>query len=495
MEEKLLKKRIKGLYDKYYKIRREGRYNQILEEMTKIQFINPLFEALGWDIRDVKGEHEVTFGEKIGSGYVDYVFRINNIPQFILEAKPLKAMVSDERWIKQTIDYAFNAGITWAILCNYENIWVFNADGRHKDLIGNRFLKLNFDNLMRQGILAADICCGVGGLTRGLLDAGIQVKKGYDIDPRLKKTYEKNNEGVKFYHNDIRDLTGHEILKDLDLENNYLLLAACVPCQPFSQQNKHQKKTKDDRKFLLDEFTRLVEEIKPDFIFMENVPGLKTKGKRIFDRLLKILDKYEYNYDYDILDAKDYGVPQKRLRLILLASKHGPIILPEETHGSSGSGKYLYRTVRGAIARYPRLKAGRKSKKIPNHECRNLAPINRKRMKYIRKNGGLRTDLPEHLQLKCHKDHSGHSDVYGRMKWDDVSPTLTCKCTSITNGRFGHPKQTRGISVREAAALQTFRDDYVFYHCLSVTTEWIGNAVPVKFAKVLGDCYFFSQLH
>ena len=343
---------------------------------------------------------------------------------------------------------------------------------------------------MKNGIVAIDVFCGVGGLTRGLIDAGIQVKKGYDIDPRLKETYEKNNEGVKFYCKNIKDLTGDEILKGLDLKNDYLLVAGCAPCQPFSQINKNDKG--DERKYLLDEFGRLVKELRPDYILLENVPGLNTRGRRIFDRFLKILEENNYNFDYDILDAKEYGVPQKRLRLILLASKNSLITLPEKTHGPSDSSKPLYKTVRNTIAKYPYLKAGQKSKKIPNHECRDLAPINRERMKYIKIDGGSRTDLPEHLQLKCHKNHSGHNDVYGRMKWDDVSPTLTCKCTSISNGRFGHPAQTRGISVREAAALQTFGDDYVFYDCLSVATEWIGNAVPVKFAKVLGDCFVFQ---
>lgn len=183
MNEQLLKKTIKELYDKYYKIREEGRYNQINEEMTKIQFINPLFEALEWDIRDKKGEQEVTFGERIGSGYVDYVFRLNGIPQFILEAKPLKAMISDERWVKQTIDYAFNKGITWAILCNYENIWVFNANGRHKDLIEHRFLKLDFENYLEDEYFEYLTWLSRDNFERGVLD-----KKAETFGRKIKAT-------------------------------------------------------------------------------------------------------------------------------------------------------------------------------------------------------------------------------------------------------------------------------------------------------------------
>jgi DNA (cytosine-5)-methyltransferase 1 len=342
---------------------------------------------------------------------------------------------------------------------------------------------------LKNGIVAVDVCCGVGGLTRGLLDAGIMVKKGYDIDPRLKKTYEANNEGTKFYLKDIRQLTGPEIKEDMDLEKHYFLIAACLPCQPFSRQNKSKKKNKDSRKYLLNEFIRIIEETIPDFIFMENVPELQKDGKRIFNKLLKALDKYGYEHSFDIVDAKDYGVPQKRVRLILMASKYGKIDFPEKTHGPSNISKLPYVTVWDKIADYPFLEAGKKSKIIPNHECRNLSLKNRERMKNIKQDGGSRINLPNELQLKCHMEHSGHTDVYGRMKWDAVAPTLTCKCTSISNGRFGHPSETRGISVREAASLQTFEDTYVFYECLSRTTVWIGNAVPVMLAKIFGNCY------
>ncbi len=185
---------------------------------------------------------------------------------------------------------------------------------------------------MKKGIVAVDLFCGAGGLTRGLLDAGINVKKGFDIDPKLKDTFEKNNEGAKFYHEDIRNLKKKEILENLDLVNNYLLLAGCAPCQPFSEINK-KNIIKDKRKYLLLEFGRLIEEIKPDFIFVENVPGLKTgRGKSIFRKFEKILIKEKYFYKSEILDAKDYGVPQKRQRFILIASIHAPVEIPESTH-------------------------------------------------------------------------------------------------------------------------------------------------------------------
>lgn len=345
---------------------------------------------------------------------------------------------------------------------------------------------------MKKGIIAVDLFCGAGGLTRGLLDAGITVVKGYDNDPRLKDTYEKNNEGVTYCCRDIATLSKKEILDGLDLKNNYLLMAGCAPCQPFSAIYK-SKKRQDARKNLLLEFGRLIAEILPDFIFVENVPGLKNgKGKKIFSDFETILKRNKYNYVSDVLDAKDYGIPQKRRRLILLASRWNQVEIPEPTHGPKGSGKIPFATVREAIGRFPPLRAGKKHASIPNHECRNLSETNKKRLKHIRKNGGTRKDLPKALRLKCHKNHDGHTDVYGRMKWDDFAPTLTCKCISISNGRFGHPTQTRGISVREAAALQSFKKNYVFYGTLTDNTRWVGNVVPVKFAKFFGN-YFVSK--
>ena len=346
---------------------------------------------------------------------------------------------------------------------------------------------------IKKGIIAVDIFCGAGGLTRGLLDAGIKVKKGYDIDPGLKDTYEKNNEGVNFYCVNVSELKKEEILKDLDLENNYLLLAGCAPCQPFSRINKNDGED-DRRKFLLLEFGRIVKEIKPDFIISENVPGLKRgKGRIIFEHFEKILEDENYFFDSDILNAKDFGVPQNRKRLILLASKHRPVKIPEGKYGLLKPGKKPYLTVRDAISKYPKIEAGGKHPSITNHVTRNLSRTNKLRMKYIKPNGGSRFDLPPRLQLECHKKHTGHTDVYGRMRWDDVAPTLTCKCVSISNGRFGHPDQARGISVREAAALQTFKDKYIFYGTLTDTTGWVGNAVPVKFSRVLGD-YFIEGM-
>jgi len=339
-----------------------------------------------------------------------------------------------------------------------------------------------------KGIIAVDLFCGAGGLTRGLLDAGIEVVKGFDINSKFKKTYEKNNPGISFISKDVSQLNKQEILDKIDIKNKYFLLAGCAPCQPFSAINK-QSLREDSRKSLLLEFGRLVEETKPNFIFIENVPGLATgKGKGIFDEFKKKLDAMNYFYIYRVVDAKTYGVPQTRKRLILIASDRGLVEFPEQTHGK-GDSLINYVTVRDAISKYPVIRDGSRHIKIPNHETRSLSKTNRQRMNFIKRDGGSRKDLPAELKLECHKKHEGHTDVYGRMRWDDVAPTLTCKCTSISNGRFGHPTQRRGISVREAAALQTFKDNYIFYETLTLNTIMVGNAVPPVLAKKMGGVF------
>ncbi len=343
---------------------------------------------------------------------------------------------------------------------------------------------------MNKGVIAVDLFCGAGGLTRGLLDSGIKVMKGYDFDKKASETYEKNNENSKFFSADISSVNGSDLLKGLDRKNNFFLLAGCAPCQPFSLINQ-KKQRRDERKNLLLEFGRLIKETEPDFIFMENVPGLvHGRGKRIFQEFLTILEEKNYLYDFRVLNTMNYGVPQRRRRLVLIASKYAQVKIPESSHGDS-EGKNSVIKLREILNKYPPLKAGEEDSSFPNHEARGLSELNIKRLKIIKHNGGSRNELPKNLVLKCHLKHKGHADVYGRMSFDEVSPTLTCKCTSISNGRFGHPIQNRAISVREAAAIQTFPDDYTFYGNMTENTKWVGNAVPVKFAKVFGE-YFIK---
>ncbi len=339
-------------------------------------------------------------------------------------------------------------------------------------------------------ITAVDLFCGAGGLTRGLLDSGIKVKIGVDFDGQFKDTYEKNNHPSRFLQCDIRKLKTKYLEECLKLEETDLfLLSACAPCQPFSRQNsKHHY---DRRKSLLLEVVRILDELKrkPDFLFFENVPHInRSERSTVLRRLRKALVKMGYSFDSKIVDAAIYGVPQRRKRFILIAVKKkiagNTVRFPEELFGKDRNQPY--RTVREAIGAFPRIRAGQTHAQVANHQTQSLTTKTRMRLLLTPKNGGSRRDWPDRVKLKCHEEHVGHWDVYGRMKWNEPSPTLTCRCTSISNGRFGHPTQLRAISLREAAALQTFPNDYQFYGSFKAIAMQVGNAVPVLLAEAFG---------
>ncbi|MBA7484074.1 putative BsuMI modification methylase subunit YdiO [subsurface metagenome] len=347
---------------------------------------------------------------------------------------------------------------------------------------------------IKNEIIAVDLFCGAGGLTCGLKDAGIDVRLGVDLDDNFRRTYDTNNKPAHFYRADIRSLSGIDLEHMLNIEPDKLfLLAACTPCQPFSRHIKVHRY--DRRKSLLLDVIRIIDELnrKPDFLLLENVPRImKIDNGKIVKNFLKRIKNYGYSYKAEVIDAKDYGVPQTRKRFIMLGVRKRlrvePIVFPSKSHGK---GLLPYKTVRETIERLPRLRAGKCRDTVLNHECAKISEINLKRLKHVPKNGGSRTSWPEDLILSCHIDHEGHKDVYGRMKWDAPSPTLTCKCVSISNGRFGHPSQLRAISLREAALLQTFPEDYEFFGMFRNMAAQIGNAVPVELARILGN-YFVS---
>lgn len=330
---------------------------------------------------------------------------------------------------------------------------------------------------------AIDFFCGAGGLTRGLLDAGINVVSGFDIDEECRETYEHNN-GATFHATDIQNID-LKTLKSLSRLRKFdnTLFAGCAPCQPFSQQRKsgspHHSST------LLSHFGRLIQEAQPKAVVVENVPGMaRVKGFSTFRRFLRSLDAAGYQYKYGVLDAKKFGVPQTRRRLVLIAIRKCKASIPKPTHG-----QYLrpFRTVRDAISHFPKISAGETHDKIANHSTASISDLNLKRLHHIPPDGGDRRDWPDHLQLKCHSNGTGgHTDVYGRMAWDSPSPTLTARCHSISNGRYGHPVQDRAISLREAAALQSFPDNYKFFSSNKHIAQQIGNAVPVRFATAVG---------
>ena len=332
---------------------------------------------------------------------------------------------------------------------------------------------------------AYDFFCGIGGVTRGLSEAGWKVVAGVDKDERCRRTYEHNNPNVEFIRQDI----GKIKLVDLGMsgplpENNDVLFVACAPCQAFSCHRKWGG-IADGEGVLLHHFGRLVREALPDYILVENVPGIaKVKGFSTLRRFRKTLRELDYHQAEAIVDAKRFGVPQNRRRLVLLASRRGPVSLPAPSHGK---GLEPFCTVRQAIGHFPPISAGQEHESVTNHVASRVSEINLRRLCATPVDGGDRLAWPRHLWLTCHKgEHVGHTDVYGRMFWDRPSPAITGKCVSLSNGRYGHPEQNRAISLREAAALQTFPDGYDFFGTKTNIAKQIGNAVPVRMAEKIG---------
>lgn len=320
-----------------------------------------------------------------------------------------------------------------------------------------------------------DIFCGAGGLTRGLLDAGIQVVRGIDADKTVKETYERNNPGAEFVHANIRDISSDDVINGVNRDEG-LLLAGCAPCQPFSQHAP--RGAYDERRSLIGCVGDIVKDVLPDYVLIENVPGFR-KNNPFKTAFRKTLKDSGYVVDERIVNAKRYGVPQTRRRYVLLASRKGHIAIPD--------GSDEIKTVRHAISHFPEMTADQSVPDVKNHVASRLSNRLLERIKRTPINGGSRSDTERSMWTGCHLNHTGHTDTYGRMRWDAPAPTLTCKCISFSNGRFGHPEQNRAISVREAAALQSFGDDYVFYSCMTRNAVHIGNAVPPLMAKALGE--------
>ena len=335
-------------------------------------------------------------------------------------------------------------------------------------------------------IQIVDLFCGVGGLTRGLINSGFDVVAGFDIDKTCEYTYSFNNH-VPFHNKNIREVTGKEILSCYD-KDSLKILVGCAPCQPFSQMRfKMGKKNTDDEKYdLLNEFGRLIKEVQPDIISMENVPSIRNTA--VFSNFLKVLKNNGYHTDGgNVVYCPDYGIPQNRRRFVLLASKLGDIHLLPPTHDKNNV------TVRQYIGNLPELEAGQTDPNDSMHHSASLSPLNLQRIRASRP-GGTWRDWPEELRCACHRRNSGktYASVYGRMKWDAIGPTITTQFYAYGTGRYGHPEQDRALSLREGALLQTFPMDYSFINpdipfCMSDVARHIGNAVPVRLGEIIGS--------
>lgn len=351
---------------------------------------------------------------------------------------------------------------------------------------------------------ALDLFCGCGGASLGLKMAGHRVVAALDIDPTACKTYSENV-GLTPVCQDLRFFSGQQILEFYGLEKDDVdLIVGCPPCQGFSSLRMTRYPTgEDSRKDLVNVFLDRVSEIQPKAVIFENVLGImRAEGKEYFQKFLLSIEKMGYTTTWDIVNAADYGVPQFRKRVIALSVKRdsgrSPTFPPKtHAHPAKIEGQQKpWKTVQEAIGDLPPLNPGERSS-IPNHVARSHSPKVLEIIRNVPKNGGSRRSLPPQLWLPCHRELAGNKrrgaeSVYGRMSWDKPSPTITCRCTTPSSGRFIHPEQDRAITPREAARLQSFRDNAIFPQEFTAAERLIGNAVPPALISIL--CKSFEEL-
>ena len=331
---------------------------------------------------------------------------------------------------------------------------------------------------------AIDLFCGVGGLTHGLIKAGIPVVAGIDNDKTCRYAFEKNNNST-FINKSIKELTKQDLGK-LYPKADIKILVGCAPCQSFSKHTqKNKNRSKDGKWKLLYSFSNLVTSVKPDIVSMENVAEIQKH--RVFKDFVKNLSSMGYSVFWKVIYCPDYGIPQNRRRLVLLASKLGKIEIIAKTHPPS-----RYKTDSDVIGKLETIEDGAISLKDSMHRAWSLSRINKKRIRQSLP-GGTWRDWEEKLRCQCHRKNSGqsYSAVYGRMEWDKPAPTITTQFYSYGTGRFGHPTQNRALSLREGALLQTFPKYYDFIDpeqpiYFSRIGTHIGNAVPPRLGYIIG---------
>ncbi len=353
------------------------------------------------------------------------------------------------------------------------------------------------NTLLENAPRVIDLYSGPGGTGLGCLAAGFRILAAIEIDPNAATTYEKNL-GVVVKRTDITSLLANVLRKDLHLVTKELdVLIGCPPCQGFTRM-RNDDGAGDPRNDLVSHYLSYVEEFMPRFAIFENVPGLvrSDHGKKYYRELRQKLNGLGYALVEKIIDAANYGIPQHRKRVIVIAGRDNETPpFPEATHANPDSEKVKsgllipWVTVNNVIADYPSLNQGEDGTKdgtFPNHKAPKMGD---KVMRFITKvphDGGSRTDVPREEWLKCHLSHAGHQDVYGRIGWNKPSNTITSGCSNVSKGRFVHPAQNRALTCREAAALQSFPDNYVFYG--TDIPSQVGNAVPPFLAYLLMKC-------
>lgn len=342
----------------------------------------------------------------------------------------------------------------------------------------------------KKQIKAVDFFCSGGGMSCGMQQAGIEVVAGVDFDLTCKATYEANIKGAEFIHADVFKLKEEALEKDLGLKKNddNLLLIGCSPCQFWSIINTAREKSAKS-KDLLKEFRRFVEYFNPGYVVVENVPGvMRRKGESGLEDFIEWLKENKYTVHANIHEVSNYGVPQHRKRFTLIANRiTNSELYPVEYKDK----KVTVRDVLGEKNGFQKISQGHKDSTVFMHSTAGLNQLNQERLSLTPKDGGTRLAyvFDERLAAPCHYGNTkGFKDIYGRMFWDKPAPTITTKFFSISNGRFAHPEEDRAISLREGAILQSFPKEYIFKTTsIADTARMIGNAVPPKYAKAVGE--------
>lgn len=336
---------------------------------------------------------------------------------------------------------------------------------------------------------AVDLCCGAGGVSEGYRQAGVEVLAGIDFDPVACKSYRLNHAQAAVYETSLQEITPTRLLRDLGLARRELsILTACVPCQTFSTIGAKNRKPRDPRPRLIERVGDFVSVLRPAFFVMENVPQVRDHYR--FALLLRRLRALGYGVRHQVVDMSRYGVPQRRRRLLMIArrGRTRPVPLLESSNRAARRFERT-RTVRDTIG-----SMGPRPGDTLHDTRRAMRSAVVRRLRAIPRDGGSRSSLPYELRLACHEalSTSAATGVYGRMRWDSVGPTMTTRCTTPACGRFGHPAEHRPITLREAAALQTFPLSYQFEGSRGQIERQIGNAVPPRVAlvvaRVIQDC-------
>lgn len=350
----------------------------------------------------------------------------------------------------------------------------------------------------KKQLKAVDFFCGGGGMSYGMQSAGVKVLAGIDYESRCKDTYEANIKDAQFILADVFDLKEKDLQKSLSLKkfDDDLILIGCSPCQFWSIINTDKSKSEKSKNLLV-EFRRFVEYFKPGYVVVENVPGvLRKKGQSGLASFISWLEQKEngYKVHFDVHNVSDFGVPQNRRRFTLIANRvSNKEIIPAKREGN----KIKVRDVLGTKNGFSKINPGHKDSTDFLHSSADLSFRNKQRLKLVEKNGGNRLGFANNkmLQLNCFvgRDDS-FKDTFGRLWWDRPAPTITTKFVSISNGRFVHPEEDRGLSLREGAVLQSFPKEYVFRgDSIGSIARIIGNAVPPVYAQKIAEAIINSK--